>query len=85
MFLADALDEKNGIYHLRPSRFLWMTCFKDPVGVRDWKGQDWETMERLHANGFLSDPNSKAKSVALSDEGLKRSKELLAKHFSLKS
>jgi hypothetical protein len=22
---------------------LWLTSFKDPVGVRAWKGQDWDT------------------------------------------
>jgi hypothetical protein len=64
---------------------LRLTSFKDPVGVRAWKGQDWETMERLHAKGFISDPKSKAKSVVLTEEGEKRSKELFAKHFSLKS
>jgi hypothetical protein len=64
---------------------LWLTSFKQPVGVRAWKGQDWETMERLHAKGFISDPKSKAKSVELSEEGEKLSKELFAKHFSLKS
>lgn len=63
---------------------LWLTSFKDPMGVRAWKGQDWETMERLHAKGFISDPRSKAKSVVLSEEGEKRSRELFAKHFSLK-
>jgi hypothetical protein len=63
---------------------LWLTSFKDPVGVRAWKGQDWDTMERLYAKGFISDPKSKAKSVVLSKEGEKRSKELFAKHFSLK-
>ena len=50
---------------------LWLTSFKDPVGVRAWKGQDWDTMERLHAKGFISDPKSKAKSVVLSEEGEK--------------
>ena len=60
---------------------LWLTSFKDPVGVRAWKGQDWETMERLHAKGFISDPKSKAKSVMLSEEGEKRSKELFANIF----
>jgi hypothetical protein len=49
-----------------------------------WKAQDWDTMERLHTKGFISDPKSKAKSVVLSQEGEKRSKELFAKHFSLK-
>lgn len=63
---------------------LWLTSFKDPVGVRAWKGQDWETMERLHAKGYISDPKSKAKSVVFSEEGEKRSRELFAKHFSLK-
>ena len=47
---------------------LWLTSFKDPVGVRAWKGQDWDTMERLHTKGFISDPKSKAKSVVLSEE-----------------
>ena len=56
---------------------LWLTTFKDPVGVRAWKGQDWETMERLHAKGFISDPRSKAKSVVLSEEGEERSKSCL--------
>jgi hypothetical protein len=62
---------------------LWLTSFNDPVGVRAWKGQDWGTMERLHAKGFISDPKSKAKSVVLSEEGVNRSPELFAKHFAL--
>jgi hypothetical protein len=60
---------------------LWLTSFKDPVGVRAWKGQDWDTMERLYAKGFISDPKSKAKSVVMSEEGERRSRELFAKHF----
>ena len=63
---------------------LWLTTFKDPAGVRAWKGQDWDTMERLHAKGFISDPKNKAKSVRLSEEGKKQSRELFAKHFALK-
>ena len=63
---------------------LWLTSFKDPVGVRAWKGQDWDTMGRLHTKGFISDPKSKTKSVVLSEEGEKLSKELFAKHFALK-
>jgi hypothetical protein len=63
---------------------LWLTSFKDPSGVRAWKGQDWETMERLHAKGFISDPKNKAKSIVLSEEGEKRSRQLFAKYFSLK-
>lgn len=63
---------------------LWLTTFKDPVGVRAWKGQDWDTMERLQAKGFISDPRSKTKSVRLSEEGEKQSRDLFAKHFALK-
>jgi hypothetical protein len=60
---------------------LWLTSFKDPVGMRAWKGQDWNTMERLYTMDFISDPTSKAKSVVLSEKGEKRSKQLFAKHF----
>jgi len=35
--------------------------------------------------GALSDPESKAKSVVSTEEGEKRSRELFAKHFSLKN
>jgi hypothetical protein len=63
---------------------LSLTSFRDPGGVRAWKGQDWDTMERLHSKGYISDPKSKAKSVVLSEEGEKRSKELFVKHFALK-
>jgi hypothetical protein len=62
---------------------LWLTTFKDPVGKRAWKGQAWDTMERLHAKGYISDPKSKAKSVLLSVEGERRSRELFVKHFAL--
>jgi hypothetical protein len=63
---------------------LWLTCFKNADGVRAWKGHHWETMDRLYSKGHLPDPKSKAKSVALSEEGEKRSRELFAKYFSLK-
>jgi hypothetical protein len=62
---------------------LWLTSFKDADGVRAWKGQNWETMDRLYSKGYISDPKSKAKSVVLSEDGERRSKELFAKYFSL--
>jgi hypothetical protein len=62
---------------------LWLTRFKDPGGVRAWKGQDWETMDRLHSKGYISDPKSKAKSVVLNEDGEKLSQELFTKYFSL--
>lgn len=50
-------------------------------GTRVWKGFDWEAMNRLHAEGFITDPRGKAMSVLLTPEGLARSQELLAKLF----
>ena len=51
------------------------------VDGRAWKSFDWDTMDRLHEKGFISDPKSKAKSVILSDEGLRRSEELFREFF----
>ncbi len=43
---------------------------------RAWKGLDFEVMNRLHEKGLIHDPVNKSKSVVLSDEGLRKSKEL---------
>jgi hypothetical protein len=50
-------------------------------GTRAWKGFDWDTMNRLHRKGFLSDPVGKAKSVVLTDVGLRKSERLFKKLF----
>jgi hypothetical protein len=50
-------------------------------GTRAWKGFDWDTMNRLHQKGFISDPVGKAKSVVLTDEGLRESERLFNKLF----
>ncbi len=42
-------------------------------GNRTWKAFDWEVMGRLHEKGYISDPVGKAKSVLLTDEGLRES------------
>ena len=43
---------------------------------RAWKGFDWAAMDRLHKKGFISDPVSKAKSVVVTDEGLREAERL---------
>jgi hypothetical protein len=48
---------------------------------RAWKGHDWEAMNRLHEKGMIENPVGKAKSVALTEEGLRRSLELFMEHF----
>lgn len=61
---------------------LFLTTFDEgQYGARAWKGYDWDTLDRLHAKGYISDPKSKAKSVVLTEEGVRRSRELFAKHF----
>jgi hypothetical protein len=51
-------------------------------GARAWKGFDWEAMNRLHEQGYITDPRGKAKSVVFTKEGLERAKRLLEKLFS---
>ena len=60
---------------------LYLTTFKDEFGFRAWKGLDWDALDRLHEKGYISNPKSKAKSVALSEAGAKLSEELFKKHF----
>lgn len=48
---------------------------------RAWKGFDWDAMDRLHQQGYISTPRGKAKSVVFTEEGLKRAEMLLEKLF----
>ncbi|WAJ72235.1 DUF6429 family protein [Catenovulum adriaticum] len=49
--------------------------------VRAWKQIDWEVTNRLYEKGLICDPVGKAKSVVLTDEGLKKSEALFHKLF----
>jgi hypothetical protein len=49
---------------------------------RVWKGFDWDAMNRLHEDGFISDPQGKAKSVAFTERGLIEAQRLLQELFS---
>jgi len=57
---------------------LWLTLHDDD---RAWKTFDWDAMNRLHDKGYIGDPVGKAKSVRLTDEGLRRSRELAERLF----
>ena len=57
---------------------LWLTLHDKR---RAWKGFDWDVLERLHARGLIADPVNKAKSVILTDEGLRQSEELFRALF----
>jgi Domain of unknown function (DUF6429) len=50
-------------------------------GQRVWKTFDWAAMERLYEKGLISDPVGRAKSVALTDEGLGKAERLFRDLF----
>jgi Protein of unknown function (DUF3024)/Domain of unknown function (DUF6429) len=52
--------------------------------VRAWKGYPWDVLDLLFEQGLITDP-SKAKSVALSDEGVRRSAECFANLLATKT
>ncbi|MFC1866804.1 DUF6429 family protein [Thermodesulfobacteriota bacterium] len=61
---------------------LFLTTYEDKAyGVRAWKEMDWDTTNRLHEKGYISNPKSKARSVGVTEEGAKLSEELFRKHF----
>jgi hypothetical protein len=48
---------------------------------RAWKGFDWDALDRLREKGMIENPRSKARSVVFTQEGLRRSEELLETLF----
>jgi hypothetical protein len=64
---------------------LHLTSFTEGRGdlsvTRAWKGHDWDALNRLHARGLIGDPVSKAKSVALTEEGQRRAEALFRQLF----
>jgi hypothetical protein len=60
---------------------MWLVTESDKYGSRVWKGFDWDTLDRLHEKGLISDPKQKSKSVALSEEAVELSETLFRKMF----
>lgn len=54
---------------------------EESLGARAWKSFDWDTMNRLHEKGHISNPKGKAKSVVVTEEGFAKAKELFQKFF----
>lgn len=61
---------------------LWLTLHDE---CHAWKNFDWDVTDRLHRKGLIGDPANKAKSLVLTDEGLRRSEELFHALFTRKS
>lgn len=53
----------------------------DGFGVRAWKGMDWDLLDLLYERGWIHDPKNKAKSVGVTEEGLKMAEIFLQQHF----
>ncbi len=65
---------------------LYLTISEeDEWGARAWRSHDWGALDRLYAKEYISDPKSKAKSVVLSPEGVRRARELFEQHFGRKA
>jgi hypothetical protein len=60
---------------------LFQMNLSDDSGRLAWKSLPWSVMDSLHQKGYISDPATKNKSVWLSEEGAKLSKELFEKLF----
>ena len=54
---------------------------EEGFGARAWKGFDWDTMNRLHAKGLITNPVGKTKSVRMTEEGFIKSESLFKKFF----
>lgn len=52
---------------------------------RAWKRYDFDTMDSLHGKGLITQPRSRTESVELTEEGMRRAKELAARYFGLPS
>ena len=48
---------------------------------RVWKRLNFGAMDRLHENGFISDPKGKAESVYLTETGMRQAKALASRYF----
>ena len=50
-------------------------------GGRAWKGHDWNALDRLHQKDLISNPRTKAKSVILSSDDIRKAEQAFRKLF----
>ena len=61
---------------------LYLNSWTEKGGYqRAWKSLDWDIGERLHEKGLISNPVGKAKSLALTDEGVELAKKITSELF----
>jgi hypothetical protein len=60
---------------------LYLTTFEDKPNWGAWKIHDWDSLDRLHQKGYISNPATKAKSVLLTEADARRSEDSFKKYF----
>jgi hypothetical protein len=60
---------------------LSLTAREEELGVRAWKGMDWELTDLLYEKGWICDPKGKAKSVIFTEEGTLLADTFMEKYF----
>ena len=55
------------------------------LGARAWKGFDWNTLNRLHEKGYITNPVGKTKSIGMTEEGFLKAEELFKRYFATKA
>ena len=60
---------------------LWKDGKPPLVVYRAWKSFPWDALDRLYEQGYIDNPRSKAKSVVLTEEGLRKAEELFFRWF----
>lgn len=61
------------------TRFTERCCFESDLDMA-WKGYDFDIINELNEEGYIRQGSHRSKSVAITGEGMKLSKELLAKY-----
>jgi hypothetical protein len=60
---------------------LYLTMWDDRPGIRAWKSHNRAVMDRLHEKGYISNPKTKATSVAVTEDGRAKAEQLFLQLF----
>jgi len=59
---------------------LYLVMSGDENGGQAWKTFEAQTLDRLHAKGWIAEPKRKSPYVQVTPEGMSMAKALFAKH-----
>ena len=63
---------------------MYLTTFTERgQQARTWKGFDWGILDRMFERGWISDPQTKAKSVVIFEPAERMSRELFEQRFGI--